>query len=129
MSLELSERTIGIWSVDLMNGSDWLGSVWREGNQYVMEYRFRYHVDDKTFDSKDKKNWYRAKIAANTTTEDELISAIRTIVKVMWQVSGGKRYEILMGSGGAPEMMAELKKWPSISMLTLTPEQAEERGP
>ncbi len=128
MSLKLSENTLGIWAVDLMNKSDYLGAVWREGNVYVMEYRFRYYVDDKTFDSEDKKNWYRIEMAVDKVTEDELISSMRMVVELMWKKSGGQRYEILMGAGGVEEMMADMKKWPMISMLTLTKKEAEERG-
>jgi len=128
MSLELSEKTVGIWAVDMMNGSDFLGAVWRESDNYVIEYRFRYYEDDKVFDSEDKKNWYRAEIPTDRASEEELIDAMKVVVEALWKKSGGKRYEILMGSGGVEEMTSALKKWPSISMLTLTPEQAKERG-
>lgn len=29
-----------------------------DGEPWLMEYRFRYYVDDKAFDSEDVKNWY-----------------------------------------------------------------------
>ncbi len=128
MSIEMTDKTIGIWAVNLLNKSDFLGGVWLDGDVYVMEYRFRYYVDDKTFDSKDKKNWYHAEVPIDGVTEEELISAMRMVVELMWKKSGGQRYELLMGPGGIKEMMADLKKWPMISMLHLTPEQAEERG-
>ncbi len=128
MSLKLSEDTVGIWAVDLMNGSDYLAALWREDDVYVMEYRFRYYVDDKTFDSDDKKNWYRAEIPTAGAEEDDLIRAQRMAVEMMWKASGGSRYELMMGPGGIKEMMADLKKWPMITMQTLTKQQAEERG-
>lgn len=118
MTIEFSDKTIGIWAVDLMNGSDFLGGVWRDGDNYVMEYRFRYYVDDKTFDSEDKKNWYSAEIPTDRASEDDVVGAMREVVKMMWKGSGGQRYELLMGSGGVDQMMAELKKWPMISMKT-----------
>jgi len=118
MTIEFSDKTIGIWAVDLMNGSDFLGGVWRDGDNYVMEYRFRYYVDDKTFDSEDKKNWYSAEIPTDRASEDDVVGAMREVVKMMWKGSGGQRYELLMGSGGVEQMMAELKKWPMISMMT-----------
>ena len=118
MTIKFTEKTVGIWAVDLLNSSDFLGSVWRDGGDYIMAYRFRYYEDDKTFDSKDRKNWYEARMPADKVEEQDLIDAMRTVVKMMWKGSGGQRYELLMGSGGVEQMMAELKKWPMISMKT-----------
>lgn len=118
MTILFTENTVGVWAVDLLNRSDFLGGVWREGDEYVMAYRFRYYEDDKTFDSKDRKNWYEARIPADRAEEQELIDAMREVVRMMWKGSGGKRYEILMGAGGIEQMMADLKKWPMITMKT-----------
>jgi hypothetical protein len=116
VSIELSENTIGIWAVNLRDESDWIGAVWRDGDNWIMEYRFRYYVDDKTFDSEDVKNWYTHKIPVDKYTEDEVISAMRMCVELLWKASGGKRYEIMMTSAGLDQMMADMKKWPMISM-------------
>ncbi len=128
MSIEISENTVGIWAVDLMNGSDFLGSVWREGDRYILEYRFRYYVDNETFDSKDKKNWQRMEVPTDRATEEQMIRAMRTVVEALWKGSGGKRYETLIGPGGAKQVMADMTKWPSISVMKLTAAEAEERG-
>ncbi len=114
--IELTDKTIGIWSVDLMNGSDWLGAARKDGDQYVIEYRFRYHVDDLAFDSKDKKSWYRLSLPAAQYGRDTVIAVVRQIVEAIWIASGGKRYEILMAEGGINELMGRLETWPSISM-------------
>ena len=118
MSIDLTDRTIGLWFVQLNKESDWLGSIWATDEGYGLTYRFRYYVDDKTFDSKDTKNWYSAEISKDHTTEDEIVSHMREVVKLLWVSSGGKRYEIMMGSGGVDELMAELEKMPFTSMKT-----------
>ena len=42
------------------------GTAAWEGSQWIMEYRFRYYKDDKVFDSKDVKNWYKMAAPAET---------------------------------------------------------------
>ena len=56
MSIELTEKIVGIWFVDLDNESDWLGAMERTDEGYQVTYRFRYYVDDKAHDSDDKKS-------------------------------------------------------------------------
>ena len=116
MSIELTDKTIGIWAVWLTDDSDWLCSAWVEDDNYVIAYRFRYYVDDKTFDSDDRKSWYRYQIPVQSGGEQKVAVICRTVAESLWRASGGKRYEIMMASGGIMELMAALEKWPMISM-------------
>ncbi len=118
MTIELTENTLGIWAVSISDECDWLGAVWREGDDYVLEYRFRYYVDDKTFDSKDRKNWYRTVITGGQP-EDKVVGVMREMARMLWSESGGKRYELMMDGGGIVRMMEDLAKWPMISMQTV----------
>jgi hypothetical protein len=119
MTIELTENTIGVWAVSLDSDSDYLAALWRDGENYVMVYRFRYYVDDKTFDSKDKKNWYRCEVQADRTTEDKVIEVMRLSARMLWKQSGGKRYEIMMDARGIEGMMEDMARWPMISMQTI----------
>lgn len=124
MTIELTKNTLGVWTVSLpaqqfgkhTGGGDWLCAAWAEGEKYIIEYRFRYYLDDKAFDSEDIKNWYRMEIQKDGATEDKIIEVVRALVKKLWIDGGGKRYEVLMDDSGVDGLLREMKKWPSISM-------------
>ncbi len=116
MSIVLSEHTLGIWFVSLGKESDWLGSVWKTDEGYEVVYRFRYYVDDKTFDSEDTKHWYSTKISKDNADDDKVIKTMRDMAEMLWAASGGKRYELMMGRGGVEEFMVEYEKLPFVSM-------------
>lgn len=41
------------------NDGDWMGTIYRHADgPWLVEYRFRYYVDDKSWDSDDVKNFY-----------------------------------------------------------------------
>ncbi len=72
--MELGEKDylIGIWWYPLPdNTGDVMGSVVKKhgSNKWHLEYRFRYHADDKVFDSEDKKNWHDATLDASVPEE------------------------------------------------------------
>ncbi len=117
MTMELTENTIGIWAVSIGQDSDWLASVWRDGDDYILAYRFRYYEDDKTFDSADRKNWYKAKVPVAKIDQAKLIRIMQSTAELLWKAGGGKRYELLMDSGGIERLMHDLAEWPMISML------------
>jgi hypothetical protein len=59
--IELNNRTRvhGFWFCG-MDGMDWLAVVIKQGDgAWEAIWRFRYHKDDKHFDSNDEKLWYR----------------------------------------------------------------------
>ncbi len=117
--IELTEHTIGIWFVTLGEKGDWLGSVWKTDKGYEIAYRFRYYVDDKTFDSEDKKHWYKSEISKDSGDEAKVIQVMRDVSEVLWIAGGGKRYEVMMESGGIEEFMAEFQKLPFVTAKTM----------
>jgi hypothetical protein len=69
MELKEKDYLIGIWWFPLPNNEgDVMGSVVKkhETGKWHLEYRFRYHKDDKVFDSEDRKSWYDATMDGNT---------------------------------------------------------------
>jgi len=126
MTIELSEKTIGVWAVSIDAESDWLGACWRDGDNYVMAYRFRYYVDDLTFDSKDRKNWYECKVSVSENSEDHVVAAMRESARLLWEKSGGKRYEIMMDGGGIDRMLEDMANWPMVSMKVVPHDEVEE---
>ena len=126
MTIEITERTIGVWCVDMNEDSDWLGSLWETDENYEMAYRFRYYVDDLTFDSKDTKHWYAAHVSKDHTTKDDVIKCMRGAVELIWREKGGKRHELMMGSGGVDEFMIEFEKLPFVSAKRISIDEEEE---
>ncbi len=113
--ITLTERTLGIWFVTIGEEADWLGSVWKTDEGYEIAYRFRFYVDDKTFDSEDKKNWYKSEISKDSADDAKMIKTMRDIAEILWVAGGGKRYEVMMESGGIDEFMEEFQKLPFVS--------------
>jgi len=59
---------------------DWLGYVSKQpGECWRLEYRFRYYVDDKSFDSDDRKSWYAFTAKSPTDGPEELTEALRAL--------------------------------------------------
>lgn len=95
MTIEFTERTLGVWFVTIPNG-DYLAHVCRtEDGGAELQYRFRYYHSAEPWDEKDVKNWYRA------TGIDiaKCLHAASEVSKRLAAISGGERYELLRGEG------------------------------
>lgn len=122
--IEFNDRTIGVWFVQLAEGgadkgSDYLASVFRtiDDDMLTTLYRFRYYRGDQSLtfeESQDEKNWYR--ITHPDDDEQKAIRIQRDCVKQLWMASGGKRYEVMMGSGGIDEFIERFKAMPFTTM-------------
>ena len=121
MSIEINERTIAVWAVSFMkeDNMDWLAGAWETDDEYIAMYRFRYYVDDKTFDSNDKKNWYKMTVKKETVSKEKFIQTMQEVVRILWTGGGGKRYEIFMENGDVKQLMNKMAKWPFITMKTI----------
>lgn len=95
-------------------GVDWMGSVFRkEGEPWTFLYRFRYHVDEKTFDSDDVKHWYCLK---SDSFDDEcparLVESVRFIVKLIEAQFEAKADVVLIeGNGEKAFEMISARPW------------------
>lgn len=58
------------------DSGDWMVCVWndQEDTQHL-QYRFRYYVDDRAFDSSDEKRWYEA--SGPVMSDDAAINILR----------------------------------------------------
>lgn len=114
--IKLDDDTIGLWFVTIpeKNGeikTDWLAGLGKEADgQLVLQCRFRHYRDDKTFESKDKKNWYRVEISDEDV--DHAIATVRELAAGLWKEFGGKRYEVLMGPAGLERLTHEWMQLP-----------------
>jgi hypothetical protein len=113
--ITFDEKIVGIWFLGTVNGhQDWLAAL-RElepDRRYELTYRFRYHDDDKVFDSKDRKNWYRGEIA---NTRAFAIAGIREAVRQLASASDGKPCELMMNEERDVEkFFLEFEKLPFV---------------
>lgn len=107
MTIELTESVIGVWNASF-TGGDWLAAASHiEDDRIAIKYRFRYHADDKTFDSKDVKHWYTAEV---TDPTEDVIKVIRTMAKCVCDREGGDTlyYELLRSECASFEAFMEL---------------------
>ena len=126
MTIELNERTVGVWFIQLTPAQDWLASIFTtdEGELKAI-YRFRYYVDDKAFDSEDKKNWWEM---TSTKTIAETVENFREIYDKLWQLSGGDHYEILMDENGMDDFTERFRKLPFVNSMEISKEEAKWMG-
>jgi hypothetical protein len=93
------EKIVAVWFLALDNKRDWMAAV-REiepDAKYELVYRFRYYVDDKTFDSEDKKNWYKGEI---TGTRNYVLLSMRSVAEMLKAgTSDGPLYEVVNDKG------------------------------
>jgi hypothetical protein len=120
--ITFDEKIIAIWFVELPK-ADWLAAV-REvvpEKKYELTYRFRYHVDDKAFDSKDKKSWYQGTVSG---TKQYVILSIRsTANELSKQLNGGKMWELL-NDEGFDTFVRKFQNLPFNYMRMGTPEES-----
>ncbi len=98
------EKIVAVWFVTtITNKQDWMAAV-RElepDQKYELVYRFRYYVDDKQWDSEDKKNWYRGEL---TGTRNYMLLSLRSVVDHMLLGADGPVWELVNDKGLADFM-------------------------
>ena len=115
----MNENTIGLWWVNLADfGQDFMGGAYRD-DEGVLKFdcRMRDHIDDKTLDSKDRKEWYT--YIARDKTEDELIAWVRDMCNTLSEAGkemGGECdiVELLMDEDGVDAMLEKMKELPFV---------------
>ena len=101
--IEFNEDIKGIWCA-AFEGGDYLLALYPS----KIVFRFRYHKDDKIFDSKDKKSWYTAK-SPGLPLEKQIIH-LRDMMK---EVKLYDIEEVLRGDMNLEEFTAEFVKMDS----------------
>ena len=127
----------GIWFGNLFPDQDFMGAMYKEGNDWVIKYRFRYIVDDKIFDSDDTKSWYTL-IAKENQSENEIKEMFEfpfTMVREAAKKAGIDPDEVfkfypIYGDGYTwlEEMTKEDNLPPFMHAKHMTQQEAEEEG-
>jgi hypothetical protein len=90
ITLDSEHPPVGIWmmNLDAIN-ADFLAAltgVKDKPREFHLDYRFRYHRDDKVFDSEDEKHWYHVEFL--DIQEDDAIAKVRDVVLKIGQIPG-----------------------------------------
>lgn len=77
---------VGFWTAVLpiaMKG-DYMACLWldEKASNWKLVYRFRYHEDDKSFDSNDRKQWHGFSMSLDVP-EDELVEKVNLMTSIM----------------------------------------------
>jgi len=86
--IEIDENSyvVGMWwASDPVTNNNWLCCVQRSKTNpkcFEGHYRFRYHEDDKIFDSKDRKSWVSF-VSKEDEKEEEVIKSINILQSVV----------------------------------------------
>ena len=123
MTIEITDRTFGIWMVPLPGG-DWLGHLGTdaEGKPSFI-YRFRWYKDGKVFeDSMDVKRWFAVTPKAGTTpTVEHMLEVARFSYNQLREKAGTTEgWELLRGERTAGEFMDVLRSLPGMHTKTET---------
>ena len=99
-----SDATQAVWFVELGTGGygpgngDYLAAIETLADGRIkLTYRLRWYRDEKTWESKDRKDWYEG---VTDLTLDEVIAAVRNATDGLKQATGrvGKIYELIRGN-------------------------------
>lgn len=128
MSLVMTDKSyiVSIWmgnSPIEKLPADWMGILYNDEKGWHFSYRFRYHMDDKVFNSDDVKYWYHGllqpePVDAPEITRDELAVLLRTqiddIVKTMNENHLLIRTKRIDVNGGVEEFKKAIEEHPEF---------------
>lgn len=120
--IELSDKIVAIWFLQLDEEADFMGCLEREEEDYfTLSFRFRYYVvEGPDFSGWDEKNWYKGDYHG---TKEKAIEAVEVAIKNLEKTTGNKADRIMASTGEA--YMEILKTMPWAHMKEMTPEEFE----
>lgn len=85
IEIKMDNYYIGVWTAQVTGSrpGDWMAMAWREPDgKWYLKYRFRYHVDDRKFNSGDERRWYAFewKDDAAADIEQKITEAVQTLL-------------------------------------------------
>lgn len=114
MTIKLDEKdsVVCLWMADDIDGDSLMVILQERENSYTLNARLRKRVDDKVFDSEDKKTFYRLLFKPGVTKETAL-----ELCDAFWDAAGEKycmrSIRQLIG-GGIREFQTALRKYDSF---------------
>lgn len=118
--IELKEKTLvdTIWFTGSVE-ADWLGIVMKQPDApWYALYRFRYHKDDKFWDSDDERSWYKFENHSSETGPEKLVAAIGALAQMCAVRYGGKLHTYdVKGSGMDAMDVFQNAPWSSVRQV------------
>lgn len=105
-----------LWFVGA-KGVDWLALLFKhKGETWTCVYRFRYHEDDKAFDSNDRKSWYEIRSSSTEETPPEsFVKAISHIAGMTADHFQGEIHSVpIRGDGKAAFEALKRQSWTHV---------------
>ncbi len=128
MNISIGDGTylVGLWFTG-NEDVDWMMTVYRKKGEknFRGEYRFRYHVDDKNFDSDDVKHW--TDIDFKDNSEEDIVMKTHLIANELG-VQMGQKTEFVSVRSDDPEVFFNAlkdKPWAHIKKLEPGSEEAK----
>lgn len=111
MSINITERLVGMWFMNLRGDLDFLAGLEATDTGFKLTYRFRYGSDPEPWSDKDVKNWYVMNITKHS--KSEAITKLHALIHMLESRSGHQCDELLMRNGDTQAFIRELnaKKW------------------
>ena len=72
IKFDKKDHVVNVWFADDINGNNLMTILRRREDRYTLDVRVRQRVDDKIYDSKDKKDFYQATMKPGMTEEAAL---------------------------------------------------------
>jgi hypothetical protein len=120
-SMELTENDyiLGVWFAEDFQGNNWIMTIKRPKDNmthWFGEYRFRYKVDDKVFNSQDEKSFYSFEI--KDQDEKEVLSQVNRIANVI-KIKYGKSFSYTEVKGDIHKFQFRLAQEPFMNIQKL----------
>lgn len=125
--ITIHEKTVGIWFIGISDKQDWLAGLTEvePDSKYLLQYRFRYHNDDKIFDSKDKKNWYEGTVSG---TRNYCLLSLRNVAQELALRAGGQTVYEILNEGNMEDFMRRFQDMPFAFARTGSLTNNEKKG-
>lgn len=120
MEMKEDDYILGVWFAEAPNNDNFMLTLKRDDSpkNWIGEYRFRYLVDDKAFNSDDKKSFYGIKI--KDKTENQVIKEMNKALKYVHKEKYTKRNEFVEIKGGLEKFMFRLAQqdWANVKQVS-----------
>jgi hypothetical protein len=116
MTAIVDEKLIGLWFMPIHAKRDGVRGDWQadlreeEPGRFVFQCRFRWHMDDRAWSTKDVNNWQAYQI--RDLPRAEVLAKAQTLVRNMEVRTCSKADEILMDESGPTGFVLRLCEMP-----------------
>jgi hypothetical protein len=126
--IEFDDSLEAICYIEFPEPVNWLGALNRSSTIprcFVVQYRFRYYVDDdNTSASKDRKSWYRGE--TGPCELEEALEQFRTFCRDISAVKNGVLYQCIRHGRTTQELMRDWASWPFNHLDRVTDEEFQQ---